>query len=244
MILQRLTTAIRQQSWSQILTEILIVVIGIFLGLQVTDWNEKRQDRSDESMFLVRLHEDMLLMEDIPSRVVDRRMNLLTSLVAASDLVLGKSEIDQLTKKECFAIGDSHIVSMSIPGLPSLAELQNEGRLGILRDSELRLELITLQQRNQTFKELIIEVGLYQVNLSREFPALIPARPYFDEALKEYQISYQCDLKAMQSSAAFIGGLGMNIDAYDAYLRDGLIPWRAQAQKVHKLLDFALELNH
>ena len=48
MILQRLTTAIRHQNWSQIITEILIVVIGIFLGLQVQAWYEDRAERVQE----------------------------------------------------------------------------------------------------------------------------------------------------------------------------------------------------
>ena len=47
MIISRLASAIRHQNWSQIITEILIVVIGIFIGLQVDDWNTSRQERAE-----------------------------------------------------------------------------------------------------------------------------------------------------------------------------------------------------
>lgn len=55
MILRRLTDAIRKQDWFQVTVEILIVVIGIFLGLQVTEWNEGRVERTQEVNYLQRL---------------------------------------------------------------------------------------------------------------------------------------------------------------------------------------------
>ena len=44
MILRRLAEGVRQQDWFTVVVEVLIVVVGIFLGLQVDDWNEGRQD--------------------------------------------------------------------------------------------------------------------------------------------------------------------------------------------------------
>lgn len=52
MILQRLASAIRHQNWSQIIIEILIVVIGIFLGLQVEKWYDGRAALEDERRVL------------------------------------------------------------------------------------------------------------------------------------------------------------------------------------------------
>lgn len=45
MIQQRLAAAINQHNWFTVTIEILIVVTGIFIGLQVDDWNEARKDR-------------------------------------------------------------------------------------------------------------------------------------------------------------------------------------------------------
>ena len=45
MILQRLATAIRKQDWFTVIIETLIVVFGVFIGLQVNNWNEARKDR-------------------------------------------------------------------------------------------------------------------------------------------------------------------------------------------------------
>ncbi len=46
MILQRLATSIRKQDWFTVLIETLIVVFGVYLGIQLGNWNGARQDRA------------------------------------------------------------------------------------------------------------------------------------------------------------------------------------------------------
>jgi hypothetical protein len=55
MILKRMAKAIRTQNWFTVLLEILIVVIGILIGLQVDDWNEHRKERVAERDYVERL---------------------------------------------------------------------------------------------------------------------------------------------------------------------------------------------
>ena len=42
MILRRLAESIRKQEWFTVVLEVLIVVVGIFIGLQVDEWNRAR----------------------------------------------------------------------------------------------------------------------------------------------------------------------------------------------------------
>ena len=53
-ILRRLAEAIREQNWFTVALEILIVVVGIFIGLQANDWNQARIDRELEVRYLER----------------------------------------------------------------------------------------------------------------------------------------------------------------------------------------------
>ena len=52
MILRRLATSIRKQDWFAVVIETLIVVLGVFLGLQVNNWNEARQSSLREAEVL------------------------------------------------------------------------------------------------------------------------------------------------------------------------------------------------
>lgn len=53
----------REQDWFAVAIEFVIVVAGIFVGLQVTEWNERRQLREREVNYLQRLAEDLARME-------------------------------------------------------------------------------------------------------------------------------------------------------------------------------------
>ncbi len=57
MILRRVAAAIRRQDWFAVLIEIAIVVIGVFIGLQVNNWNEARIERSQERAYLTRIRD-------------------------------------------------------------------------------------------------------------------------------------------------------------------------------------------
>jgi hypothetical protein len=46
--LRRLAEGIRKQDWFIVVLEILIVVFGIFAGLQVDDWNRARLERVEK----------------------------------------------------------------------------------------------------------------------------------------------------------------------------------------------------
>lgn len=58
MILQRFARALRAQDWLTVLIELLIVIAGIFIALQVDHWNQERQQRALERAHLEQLKED------------------------------------------------------------------------------------------------------------------------------------------------------------------------------------------
>ncbi len=55
MILRRLTANLRTQNWTAIAIEFLIVVIGVFLGTQVSNWNQDRSDKAQTQRMLDQL---------------------------------------------------------------------------------------------------------------------------------------------------------------------------------------------
>ena len=58
MILRRITEHLKSQNWFAVAIEFVIVVVGVFMGLQVQDWNDQRKERLEEYDLLVRLYEE------------------------------------------------------------------------------------------------------------------------------------------------------------------------------------------
>ncbi len=52
MIIRRILDALRKPEWGTALIEFLIVVIGIFLGLQISNWNEDRKAEAEGHFYL------------------------------------------------------------------------------------------------------------------------------------------------------------------------------------------------
>jgi len=59
MLLRRVIHHVKAQNWFAIGLDFLIVVIGVFLGLQVSNWNEAAADRRAESAYLAQLQGDL-----------------------------------------------------------------------------------------------------------------------------------------------------------------------------------------
>ncbi len=55
MILRRLTENLRAQNWTAITIEFLIVVIGVFIGTQVANWNQQRLAKVETQKMLEQL---------------------------------------------------------------------------------------------------------------------------------------------------------------------------------------------
>jgi hypothetical protein len=109
MILRRLANAMRRQDGFTVVIDILIVVLGVFLGLQVNNWNEARKYRKDERLYLVRLREDLLNAEKIASRLLQKRIDKRDALTSATLTLLGKTGRETLIEAECSAVGGARL---------------------------------------------------------------------------------------------------------------------------------------
>ncbi len=246
MILRRLGEAIAEQNWFVVIIEILVVVVGIFIGLQVDGWNAARKDRGDEQDFLERLHTDVLLAEELSSRVRSRRLDRLKLIIDASDVLFSRVDRSTLTEEECITIGSANFFNISAPGLPSLDELVGTGRLGIIQDADLRSALVGLQQTRAALSVMIaVQSGSSSfTHLPSIYPELMQATSYFSSEENEIVSRMRCDLAKMQATQRFLNQWSVNADGYDAYIRDGLAPWSAQFDSVHQRIDDALGLDH
>ncbi len=61
MILRRLAQNLREQNWTAICIEFVLLVLGVYLGLQAQDWSKQRADRESELQIVQDLLADLNL---------------------------------------------------------------------------------------------------------------------------------------------------------------------------------------
>ena len=87
MILRRITEHVKTQNWFAVGLDFIIVVVGVFIGIQVSNWNASRADRSNETLYLGYLAEDLqsdLRKIDDVYRVSEWRMSALAAVITTA----------------------------------------------------------------------------------------------------------------------------------------------------------------
>ena len=87
MILRRIIAHLRKQEWTAIAIDFVIVVVGVFVGMQVTNWNADAADRRRGAEYVTRLSRD--LEQDLATRRADVAYYaaVLASLVRTNELL-------------------------------------------------------------------------------------------------------------------------------------------------------------
>ncbi|MBA4339783.1 hypothetical protein [Hyphomonas sp.] len=141
MILRRFADAFRRQDWFTVAVETLIVVFGVFIGLQVNNWNEAREQAALQATLLERLEEEFLALEPVVAELVVFSQSAQQS---TADVVNALRQEAPPTDEAAFrsALGRANW-ALSVPqAATAYSELVSTGRLADIRNVELRKALI------------------------------------------------------------------------------------------------------
>lgn len=143
MILRRITEHVKTQNWFAVALDFLIVVLGVFVATQVSNWNAARVDQVRAISYLERLGND--LASDI---AVGERKQIFRSEVAAfgkaglayaeSGDAAGQSQWDLLLAYFHASQVDEYYLTDA-----TFEELKSAGELGLIRNEAIRDTLST-----------------------------------------------------------------------------------------------------
>jgi len=154
-ILRRIAENLKQHHWTGVFIELAIVVLGVFIGMQVSNWNEERRDRALAHQYLVRLHEDFVLsIQDAESNIdsMEEQVRLASLMVAR----LRECRLDDVQRAD-FATG-LYLLGRIEPQTMrrgTIDELRSTGRIGIIRNLKLRQGLSNIVQQQQRSAEVL-----------------------------------------------------------------------------------------
>jgi hypothetical protein len=153
MIVRKLANAMIRQNWFTVLLEVLIVVVGIFIGLQVDGWNENRKDRSREIEYLQRidaeLRQDIAEFETGVTLAVRRRDYARLLMAALDDPELVRREPGEFLHALVRA-GFTYSPTISDH---TFEEIKSAGELGIIRDVELRVSITEYYRQVKQYEQ-------------------------------------------------------------------------------------------
>lgn len=137
--------------------EIVLVVIGILIALQINTWNEGRKESKAEAKILATLLEDLQAAETLSANYIASEAYYLDIL----ETVLHRDSIrtileDSVKTTEYFnkAFWDFEI---KVPVINTYSDLKNAGNIAMIRNQEIRERLSILDASIMDIEKLIAD---------------------------------------------------------------------------------------
>ena len=141
MLLRRLSTHLARQDWTAVVLDFLIVVLGIFVGLQVSNWNESRKERAEEKVLLASLMADF--EESERHFKLTSEYHQLVANAGKAIIEWGEAGIVPENEKANFNVAlQRHGARwVFLPAMGTLDSLIGSERIKLIRNQELISEL-------------------------------------------------------------------------------------------------------
>ena len=130
---RRLGGKAREQNWFAVAIDLLILVAGVFLGIQAANWNESRRERVEERRYYAQILDD--LRTDQQTLQLTLRLAAKYDVAAENTLQAIRSGIPPNSTPGRFAIDIHQAGWLNIPrpSRRTYDELISTGNLGLLR---------------------------------------------------------------------------------------------------------------
>lgn len=168
MILRRLSQSLKEQNWTAIWIEFILLVGGVFLGIQVSNWNTERVDSNRAQGYLERIRDDINVdiasyrdRKSFWSDVSDYGVKGLN--YAESGNANGASQWELL-----LAYFQASQVAEVYMNNATFEELKSAGEVGLITDTEIRSELTRYYLR--VFNPLLTERPRYREHVRGIIP--------------------------------------------------------------------------
>ena len=168
MILRRVIQHVRKQEWTAIWIDLVIVVVGVFIGIQVANWNAARVDASRAQAYLERIGDD--LGADLVNYQDRLRFWGDVSAYGAKGLAYAETgEAKGATQWDLLlAYFQSSQVAEFYTTDSTFEELKSAGELGLIKDTRFRDSLA--QYYSLGFNPLLTERPRYREHVRGLIP--------------------------------------------------------------------------
>ncbi|MEM6585757.1 MAG: hypothetical protein AAF692_08380, partial [Pseudomonadota bacterium] len=160
MRLRRITQHIKDQNWTAIGIDFVIVVAGVFLGIQLGNWNQQASLNQEKARYLQQLSADFQTTEETLEDQIASYRQYLAATGKALDIARSKAPVDEEEALDAFlTFGSGRIPPVSPP---TLQELISSGKVDLIDDFELRAELMQTHSKIETMARIFDLIRMRQ----------------------------------------------------------------------------------
>jgi uncharacterized protein DUF6090 len=152
-MIRRIFQNIRRQDWTAVVIELVVVILGVFIGVQVANWNGDLETDRKAVLFTSRLKADLREEAWGYEVQVGYYEQVLRNAIAAEDSLAGRTQLAD----EALLVAAYRATQYNayIRRRATYDELTSTGEIGLIRDTALR-ELAMRTYTADVFNEIIV----------------------------------------------------------------------------------------
>jgi hypothetical protein len=168
MILSRVTAHLKAQHWTAIAIDFLIVVFGVFIGMQVNNWNEARLQHQTARVYIERVREDLASnKEDLSQRAAYFAQ---TKVYALAALVALDKPPETLGKDFLIDVFQASQITPRTFGRDAYDEILSVGAVNAITDVSVRKRLANFYRSIGAQLAILAQVVSYREVVRRKMP--------------------------------------------------------------------------
>jgi len=235
---------VTKQNWLAVGLDLIVVIVGIFLGLQVQSWYDGREAKLQEYKYLENLHQDIEAGVNLISDGLTEQLAIQDGIINILDYYAGDKGLDELTNADCSALALSHKQANPISNLPVAQELISSGNFQIISDERIRRAMSDYVSILDLLSDRRESTQLFMVDMTSLYPEIIDVDlKIARKRLENIPPSHQCHFEAGAHNTLFKNQLAMN-STRQWQLTRTIEEQLASLEKLHHLVDEKLRMSH
>lgn len=203
MLLRRVSQHLKDQNWFAVGLDFLIVIAGVFIGIQFSNWNTLQQDKARAANYAERLETDLRAELDYAESLISYYASVLQAgRVAYEGLTEPGSLSDEEVLINAYRASQFHFYERR---RSTYDEIVNSGTLSLIADADLRetatriystqvFDVVLEESQNSLYRQLFrmtVDPDL-QARLGRNCGDRVVAET--DSAASLLSLNYACGL--------------------------------------------------
>jgi len=173
MIPRRLYEHVKTHNWFAVVIDLVIVVVGVFIGIQVSNWNADRLERNAAKTYIARIRED--LAAGVQSLQQEQRYYRAVKAHALDALIGFEKPVDQLDEQFLIdAYNASRLIDRTIER-STFDQILSTGAMNSIQNIEVWARISIFYRSVESTDQVIERMPPYRQNLRRHMPYSVQA---------------------------------------------------------------------
>lgn len=136
MLLRSISKHVKEQNWFAILLDLFIVIFGVFIGIQVSNWNQEWAGERQAKVLLNRLYDDLQNDQDSLNSELVYKASVRKYAMIVLDALNGKKSISD--KQFIISAYQASQMSGAWSTRTTFNEIISTGQFNLIKDQQLK----------------------------------------------------------------------------------------------------------